>query len=632
MKRLLLSAAQIPLLAALFTSPAYGQLQNKQVQSQDEVIAVGDRIDGVEITKLTSPVSVITEKEIENMGSAYISDLLRTIPGASINRSGPAGSLTQLRLRGSEGNHVLVIIDGVEVSNPNTGEFDFASLRSEDVVRIEVLRGEQSALWGSDALGGVVNIITRAGETSESYRLSVQGGSFNTFEGQVSAVVPIKDAALSINGNVFRTDGYDVSGNEGEEDGADSRALNVGLNNVEIGGLVLSGKFYTQIANNDFDGFNVFTGGLSDALSETETKTQTGRLSARFTLGGFENLINASLTDTEQTTIGTAFDSQNTGKRTQLNWAAEKSWGAHTLTILAETEEEKFSNFGGVGAGQNQSQSIANNAVAADYRFNQNALTLSASARADFNDRFDDSQTWRVGAGYAFENIGGRVRASVGTGVKNPTMTELFGFFPAFFVGNPELIPETSLGYNIGYDQKIGEWKFSVDYFRSDLEDEIFSPQGVFPSTVRNRTTKSKREGIEFETQGNIGDTLTIRTSATFLDAKENGARETRRPEFLASATATWTPIEPLSFTLSADHSGSQIDTLFRLDPISFAFTSTSVELNAFTLVGLNIRYSLNDVVTLSLRGENLLDQDYQEVVGYASQGRGVYAGISADF
>lgn len=641
MKRLFLSAA-----AALVASPAYGQAHSNPhlpcieimhedivtCPSSDEIIAIGKRIGMSEQGEISSPVSLISEAEISARGNTYISDLLRTIPGASINRSGPAGSLTQLRLRGSEGNHVLVLVDGVEVSNPNTGEFDFASLRSEDVVRVEVLRGEQSALWGSDALGGVVNIITHAGETEESYRLAVSGGSFNTLEGQVSAVVPIKGAALSINGNVFRTGGYDVSGNGGEKDGADSRALNVGLNNVDLGGLVLSGKISTQIANNNFDGFNVFTGGLSNALSETETKTQTGRLSARFTLAGFENLITASLTDTEQTTIGTAFDSQNTGKRTQLNWAAEKIWDVHTLTVLAETEKEEFSNFGGVGAGQNQSQSITNNAVAADYRFNQNAITLTASARADFNERFDDSQTWRVGAGYAFDDIGGRVRASIGTGVKNPTMTELFGFFPTFFVGNPDLAPETSLGYNIGYDQTFGEWKLSADYFRSDLEDEIFSPQGVFPSTVRNRTTKSKREGIEFETRGSIGDTLTIRTSATFLDAKENGVRETRRPEFLASATATWTPIEPLSFTLSADHTGSQIDTLFRLDPISFAFTSTDVELDAFTLVGLNIRYSLNDVVTLSLRGENLLDEDYQEVVGYASQGRGVYVGISADF
>ncbi len=642
MKRLYLSAA----LVACIASPAYGQsnlecwdgVQNPECFEEDCallpilkepcVIAIGTRIDTIGLDNLTSPASVITEAEITSRNNDYIADLLRTVPGASVNRSGPAGSLTQLRLRGSEGNHVLVLVDGVEVSNPNTGEFDFGSLRSADVVRIEVLRGEQSALWGSDALGGVVNIITRAGETKESYRLALKVGGFNTFEGQVSAVVPVGAAALSINGNVFRTDGYDVSDllgfGDGVKDGAESRALNVGLNNVELGGLMLSAKYSTSHAVSEFDADTNFSGRLNDTLSDVTTNSETGRISARFEIAGFDNLVNLSLSDTKQNTVGTSFPNDTTGKRTQVNWAAEKSWDVHNLTLLAETETEQFSNFGGAGAGQNQNENIRNHALAADYRFNQDAITLSASARADFNEKFDDSQTWRVGAGYAIDEIGGRVRASVGTGVKNPSMTELFGFFPAFFVGNPDIKPETSTGYNIGYDQKLGRWNFSADYFRSDLKDEIFTDFGVFPATVRNRAAKSKREGIELEARGAVGETLDMRASATFLDAEENGVRELRRPQFLASATATWTPIDPLSFTLSADHTGSQIDTDFA--------TFSRVELDAFTLVGLNIRYALNDVVTLSVRGENLLDEDYQEVVGYASQGRGGYAGISADF
>jgi len=621
MKRLFLSAAQISfqisLLAALLASPAYGQ-------TSEDIIVVAQRIGGANVDTLTSPVTVLTNDEIKVRGNDYISDFLRTVPGASVSRSGSAGGLTQLRLRGTEGNHVLVLVDGIEVSNPNTGEFDFASLRSEDVVKIEVLRGEQSALWGSDALGGVVNIITRAGEVNESYSLALKAGSFNTFEGQVSAVVPIGTAALSINGNVFRTDGYDASGTGGEKDGAESRTLNVGLNNVEVGGLTLSAKYSANHAVSEFDADTDFDGRLNDTFSETKTDTQTGRISARFEIAGFDNLINFSLSDTKQNTVGTSFPNDTTGKRTQINWAAEKSWDVHSLTFLAETEKEQFSNFGGTGAGQNQDESIQNQAVAVDYRFNQNAVTLSASGRVDFNDRFDDSQTWRIGGGYAFEGVGGRVRASVGTGVKNPSMTELFGFFPAFFVGNSDIKPETSTGYNIGYDQALGGWNFSADYFRSDLKNEIFTDFGVFPSTAHNRTTKSKREGVEFEARGSFGGTIQMRASATFLDAKENGVRELRRPKFLASATATWTPIDPLSFTLSADHTGNQIDTDFA--------TFSRVELKAFTLVGLNIRYSLNDVVTLSVRGENLLDENYQEVVGYASQGRGVYAGISADF
>ena len=129
-----------------------------------------------------------------------IRDRLRTLPGIAVNSSGPAGGLTQIRVRGAEANHVLVLIDGVEVANPSSGEFDFSGLRAEDVVRIETLRGEQSALYGSDAIGGVINIITRAGSTKEGWRGSVEAGSRETIEGQISAVIPLGGAALSING------------------------------------------------------------------------------------------------------------------------------------------------------------------------------------------------------------------------------------------------------------------------------------------------------------------------------------------------------------------------------------------------------------------------------------------------
>ena len=616
MKHLLFSAAIIAVLA----SPAYGQ-----TQTDDEIISVGSRIEFLTKDDLTSPLSVIDADDIALKGQAYIADLLRSVPGVAVNRSGPAGSLTQIRLRGSEANHVLVLIDGVEASNPNTGEFDFAALRAEDVVRIEILRGEQSALWGSDAIGGVINIITRAGADIPAYRLSVEAGSFQTLEGQISGVIPVYGgASLSLNGNAFTSEGYDVSGLNGEKDGSNSRSLNIGLNHVTVAQVDLSAKYSASTAYNEFDSDTDFNGRLDNTLAETKTENQNAHVAAAFKLAGFDHLITASLTDTDQTTTGTSFTNDTTGRREQLNWAAKGTWDAHSLTLLAETEKERFSNFGGIGAGQNQNRSIRNHAVAADYRYLQNALTLSASVRADFNDRFDDSVTWRVGVGYAFDEIGGRIRGSVGTGVKNPSMTELFGFFPAFFVGNPNLKPEKSIGYDIGYEQKFGQFKFAIDYFHSDLEDEIYTDFAAFPSTAKNRTTKSKREGVEIEASGKLSDQFTLRGSATFLNAKENGIKEIRRPDFLASASATWQPTDALGMTLSIDHTGSQIDTDFA--------TFSKVELDAFTLVGLNVRYKLNDIVTLSVRGDNLLDETYQEVVGYASQGRGIYAGFSANF
>jgi len=181
MKRLLLGAA----VAAVFTPTAFGQVHEEpkkqgvsgdgdiihavlfyEPDTEGEIITVGERIGTAYRDTLTTPSSVITSEEIAARGQQFVSDLLRSLPGIAVNSSGPAGGLTQIRVRGAEANQVLVLIDGVEVANPSSGEFDFAGLRSEDIVRLETLRGEQSALYGSDAIGGVINIITRSKDKS----------------------------------------------------------------------------------------------------------------------------------------------------------------------------------------------------------------------------------------------------------------------------------------------------------------------------------------------------------------------------------------------------------------------------------------------------------------------------------
>lgn len=648
MKRFLLGAAA----AALFAPNAFGQVQAdwerqafkgcgiKESPNSDEaiitlchptpleyasdVLVVGTRVGYVNENKFTAPSSVITETEIAARGQQYISDLLRTLPGVAVNSSGPAGGLTQVRVRGSEANHVLVLIDGVEVANPSSGEFDFAGLRAEDIVRIETLRGEQSALYGSDAIGGVINIITRAGSTRDGWRASVEAGSRETIEGQISAVLPIGSAALSINGNVFITEGYDISGLDGEDDGSQSRSLNLGLNNIELGGVTLAAKFGTSKLETQFDSDSDFDGRLNDTAGETTVKTETARVDARFELAGFSHLITSHMVDTDTDTQG-GFSTRSKGARHGINWAAEKEFGNSSFTALAEAEHESYSitpNFTEADA-EPDNWSYA---LAGDYRYNAGPISLTASARYDVNDLFQDAVTWRLGGGYAIEDLGGRVRASIGTGVKNPSMIELFGFFPASnFTGNRDLQPEESLGFSLGYEQELGDLNLSIDYFRSELKDEIttvFNPD--FTSTVINLDTDSSRQGVELEARWDVTEQLSARGSATFLDSEQNDIEEIRRPDFIASATVTYRPVDVLSLTASFDHNGSQLDTDFG--------TFQNVTLDAYTLVGLNAAYDVDDYFTLTLRGDNLLNEDYQEVFGYASPGRGVYAGLKANF
>jgi len=645
MKRLLLSAAIVAM-----AGPAWAQVQadyEQQVKTDieeqlakdiangtitiggapsfnsDLIVVAAERIGASRADQLTSPASVITATDIRARNQSTIADLLRTVPGLAVSQNGGAGSLTQIRLRGSEANHIVVIIDGVEVANPADGAFDFGGLRNEDIVKIEVLRGEQSALYGSDAVGGVINIITRAGSTEENWRASVEGGSRNTLEGQISAVIPVGDAAFTVNGNAFTTDGFDISGLGGEKDGSKSRAINLGLNNVKLGGITLSGKFGTAIREADFDSDSDFNGRLDNTSDNTEVTTETARVDARFALAGFDHKLTAHMVETDTDTVG-GFSSRSIGSRHVGSWAAKRDFSdAHSLTVLAEAEHEEYEirpNFTEPGAEPDN----WTYGIAGDYSYNANDITLTASARHDINDLFDDATTWRVGAGYGFD-WNGRIRGSVGTGVKNPTLIELFGFFPASrFTGNQDLQPETSLGVSIGYEQSFGSFNFSIDAFRSELENEIttiFNPD--FTSSVINIETDSLREGIELAADWS-SDTISLRGSASFLNSEADDVEEIRRPEFLASGTATWAPIDPLSLTVSVDHNGSQLDTDFA--------TFQNVKLKSFTLVGANIRYNLHENLALTLRGSNLLDEDYQEVVGFASPDRAIFGGVELDF
>lgn len=631
MTKYLLSGLSI--IALIQAAPAWAQTSPSDNLS-DEVITLGSRITPIALDITTSAASILTEDEIQARGQAFLSDILRSLPGLAVSRSGAAGNLTQVRVRGSEANHVLVLIDGVEAGNPNTGEFDFAGIRSEDIVRIEVLRGEQSALWGSDAIGGVINITTRAGSNVKSYKASIEVGTSDTIEGQISAVIPVGSAALSINGNAFSTEGFDISGLDGEDDGSDSRSISLGLNRVELGPLKLSALYAASNLRSEFDSDSDFDGRLDNTDNLLITDNRRANITGQFGVGILKNKISLSLTETDTRDPNASFQNDTEGRRLQANWAGETTFAdVHTLTALAEVEDEDFENFGGVGGFQNQTNNITNYALAGDYKYAQGPISVTGSVRQDFNDRFDNSTTWRVGGGYAVDALNGRVYGSYGTGVKNPTLTEIFGFFPGSFIGNADIQPETSEGFNIGYRQKfgsetgfgLGTGSVSVDYFQSDLEDEIltiFNPD--FTSTVANSAADSSREGVEVQADWSPVSNFDLRGSVTFLDAEEGDIEEIRRPDVTASASFTWRPIDALSLTGTLDHTGSQTDTDFA--------TFSNVELDSFTLIGGHIRYRLNDHISLSVRGDNLTDETVEEVVGFNAAGRTVFAGLSANF
>ena len=583
----------------------------------EEIVVVGERIGVAELDDLTSPASVITRDDLAARDPGALTDALRAVPGLAVSRNGSALGLTQLRLRGAEANQIVVLIDGVEVANPADGAFDFGGLRAADVLRVEVLRGEQSALYGSDAVGGVLNIVTRAALADPGWQASVEAGSRGTVEGQVSAVVPLSSASLSINGTAFSTDGYDISGTGGRDDGGSSEAINLGLNGLALGDVELSARYGYIRRDNDFDEDSDFDGRLNDTDGRVEVETRTARLEGRWYADAVTVLAAVSRVETETDTRA-GFPTRTAGERDQATLAVEAGSDVHNLTLLGEYEREGYSFEGDPDTPSNDTWGTA-----ADYRFALDDLTLTASARYDSNDLFDDAVTWRAGAGYATPV--GRFTASAGTAVKNPTLIELFGFFPsANFVGNADLRPEESFGYNLGWSYDLGLGRVAVNYFRSELDDEIvtiFNPD--FTTGVANLETESTREGVEIEGRYDFGD-VDIRGSASFLDADQDSVEEVRRPDFLASASVSWDMTDTVRASLFVDHTGAQLDTDFA--------TFTNVELDSFTLVGANVSYDVTDAWSIFTRGENLLDEDYEEVVGYRSPGAALFVGLRADY
>lgn len=600
-----------------------------QETGDETIIVVGARVPVPE-SEVTSAVTVLDKDEIELRGP-ILSDALRAIPGLAVSRSGPAGSLTDVRLRGSEANHVLVLIDGIEASVPFTGGFNFSQAPSHGVSRVEVLRGEQSALWGSDAIGGVINILTNPGTADTQVSGFAEAGSFGTWRTGASLSGTRGSLSGGVSANAYSTGGIDAAGLGGEEDGFDLRSLSAAGTLGLSPGISLEGAARLTGYTTEYDNDTDFDGRLDQTLNETDGLRHGARLAVIAEPGAAllpwrsEVSLSVIADEMENSNAGT-FTGETEARRWQAWYQGTAEWtglGAdHRLTVLAEHESERFAAFSGPGAGDNQVRELSNDALAFDYGATAGGLSLHASARHDWNDRFDDAATWRIGAAYAFDAIGGRLRASFGEGVKNPGIYELYGFFPGSFTGNPDLQPERSRGGEIGWDQVFGDTlRLGVTAFAATLENEIYTDFAVFPSTARNRASESERRGVEIEGEWQPSADLAVRGHVTFLDSEENGSPEIRRPERLASVSVIWSPeASPFSAGVSADYAGEQIDTDFG----SF----TNVILPAYTLVSGRFGYAVNDHVALYVRGDNLLDEDYEDVVGYAAPGRGLYFGL----
>lgn len=587
----------------------------------------------------TSALSVLSQAELAVRDSGFVADALRAVPGVGVSRSGAIGGLTQVRIRGAEANHTVVLLNGIEVSDPLSGETDFGLISGIATQRIELARGEQSAVWGSGAIGGVVNIETL---DVDGFAGRAEAGSFGTQRLEINAGLNgtgRTDPTLSVAVSDFQTDGVDTSATGGEEDGSTSRSVLASGElflgpDWRVSGLARWGQSEVE-TDPDLD----FDGRLDDADRQTDSEQVTvgGRLQGEVL--DLYHVFSADWNRVERENFADG-QSQNTATGTRTRLAASSrldalviAGGDLDLTALAdhriEDYEARDTEFGGF---TNQDQTFRSSGLAGEARYSLGTWMLEAGLRRDFNDgRFEDATSWRVGTAWS-PDFGGvmqvRLRAAAGHGIKNPTFTELFGFFPGSFVGNPDLQPESSTSAEIGVDVSTvlsgRGLSLSVTAFKAELEDEIvtrFLPG--FLATPANSTGTSERDGLEASGSFEISDGVTLSAAASWIDASgENGLAEIRVPERTASLALDWRPdaFEGARLGFALDHVGPTPDTDFG--------TFQRVEVGDYTLFGVSGEWPLNERVSLTVRGENLFDQEVRDVFGFAQPGAGVFVGV----
>ena len=601
-------------------------------------------------------VTIIDRATIVARQPQFVTDLLRDVPGFAVSRNGGSGAQTQVRVRGAEGNHLLVLIDGVEANDfSNNDEFDFAHLNADDIERIEIVRGPQSSLWGSDALAGVVNIITRSASRPFELDGATEHGSFGTHSGSIGVGAARDGVNGRLSFSTFDSDGINVSAHGNETDGYRNHTLNLKLGWQLTPALKADLTGRATDARTDFDSVDFTTGLHTDTPAATDiVQGYVGaRLHADTFDGHWQHQLVANWTRVDNLT----FDPFDTGERRtgghkygldyQSTWRFASDWAvpmAHTFTLAVDYELEKFRQRGPIqfGSDPNQDRQLHTLSYIAEYRVALGQATnLSAGGRWDNNSAFADIGTYRVALSHQIQVTGTTLSFAYATGQKAPTFVERFGFFGGGFpfVGNAQLRPASSRGYELGIQQGLfaERLKLGLNYFNERLLDEIDgfffdTNSGLF--TARNRSGTSSREGVELTVAATLTEQLKVSGSYTYLDAQEHdslsGQRvdEVRRPNQQGAASVDWSGLDrKLNVNVHLSYTGTRDDLTF-LPPLFSGRTT----LRPFTLAGITLAYTVNPHLTLTGRVENVFDDKYQEVFDFQTEGLAGYVGLKFNF
>jgi vitamin B12 transporter len=625
--------------------PAGAGPASASAASFDEVVVTATRIPTA-AREVAGSVTVITRRDIESRGAPMVADLLSSVPGVEVVRNGGPG-IASVFLRGSKSEATLVLIDGVEANDPGnpSRSFDFSTLTSDDIERIEVLRGPQGVLYGSNAVGGVVNIVTRRGEGPTSLRLTGEGGSFGSRRESVR-VARGGDTSFSL--GLSRLDSGGISAASGwrgnpERDGTHETVFSGRLGVKPSPRLDLDLSVRGEDARLDLDESNALTYVFADDPNST-SRGRKGFLKgqARWQAAdGWKQTFGLSLAGDRRENrnlpdpVNPAdFTADYRGSRRALEWQNEVTLApGHRLLAGVQAAEERASSktaysdpFWSASEEMGGKEARDTGWYAQEQWSLDCGFSGAAGVRLDRHSRFGDQVTWKVAPVQNLSAAGLRLKGTYGTGFSAPTLYQLYS--PQY--GNPGLGPETSRGWDLGVEKEMagGAASAGLTWFFSSTTDLIdFFPTSPVTSEYRN-IKKAEAKGVEAILSAALGRGFSLKGGYTATRARDlvTGSDLLRRARDRTSADLSWRGGSGSSALLSLVRVGKRPDRDFSTWP------AADVTLPPYTLVGFSGALPLNPTFTATLRIENLLDERYEEVLGYGSPGRAGYLGLKAEF
>lgn len=586
-----------------------------------------------EVQNFGGSVTVLTEADIQRLQQPTVADLLRTVPGVDVTRSGGVGKSTSVFIRGAESDHTLVLIDGVEVNDPAdpAGRFDFSTLQVSNIERIEILRGPQSILYGSNAIGGVIQIFTKQGSGKPAVYGGASGGSFGTYQVNIGSSGTYKGLNYSLSADRYDSDGISAADENNGNREDDSYGSNTFSGKADydvsdwlaVGGVVRYVDAETEIDGTDISGIPIDD---RDSVQENDELYTKLAADTSWLEGRWRQTFSVEYTDIRRenrngpdaqivtffgTLNGPAFDVFEGDKLSfRLLNHLSLPYGHH-VSVGLETEEETVDTSTGVSEDARIHSVFIQDQVQFAERFN-----LTAGLRHDDHSDFGSETTWRVTGSVDLYEIGVTLRGSVATGFKAPALFELFDPF----FGNPDLQAEESIGWEAGFDyrSKSGNIGTGITVFRQEFDD-LIQASSTFPFIPVN-IGEAESEGFELYGFYSPLANLNLRVDYTNTDAinKQTGLRLLRRPEDKVVFTLNYRPLPKVTTSLGVHHVGARRDFL---GPVPGT-------IDAYTVVNAAASYDVNRWLSVQARIDNVLDEEYQEVFGFGTPDRSAFVGM----